>query len=191
MYPHCSLKPRSAEQGIALSWRVLFTPFSEFQVEADLIEMGRKRGLAIDAYCPAMTKWSKPPESPRLRHRHRPVRIQLPLYPGYLFVGLGPDHDGILPYSAVMDVRSDMEWVRSGGRPARFPYASPRLHLDALMRQEGDLPVTVFGLRLQENFKAFDFTRDRKKAAAAVRRAQLTFKSFAEFGQFANGQLAA
>lgn len=189
MYPSCRLKPRSAEQGLALSWHILFTPFAEFQVEADLIEMGRKRGLAIDAYCPAITRWSKPPESLRRRKNHVPVRIQLPLYPGYLFVGLGPDDDGILPFQAAMDVRSDMEWVKSGGRPVRFPYALPRLHLDALMRQ--DCPVTVFTLRLQENFKAFDFTRDRKKAAAAVRRAQLKFRSFAELGQFAAGQIAA
>lgn len=194
MYPHCSLKPRPAEHSLALSWFVLFTPFGEFQVEADLIEMGKTSGLAVDAYCPAVTKWAKAPQHP-YRHLVEDLpksRIQQPLYPGYLFVGLEPDERGDFPLAAIRAVRSDMEVLRSSGKPVTFPYASPQLHLDALMLASSDLPVTIFGLRLQEHFKAFDFTRDRKRAAAAVRRAQLKFRSFADLGEFVlGGRLAA
>ncbi len=185
MYPHCSLKPRQAEQADALSWFVIFTPFAEFQVEADLIAMGKKRELALDAYCPAETRWSKAPKSLMRQRSHKPARIQLPLYPGYLFVGLGPD----VSQSAVKSVRSDLEFLMQDGGPARFPYARPELRLDGMLNHGSD---TIFGLRMQEYFKAFDFTRDARKAAAAARQARLTFHSFADLGAFVTeGRIAA
>jgi len=161
-----------------LGWFVVCTENNEFSVEAALIDFGERAGLVIDAYCPARTVWH---ETQRER-----FRIQEPLYPGYLFVGLGATQRGAAgieyPIGEVERVKGVDGILRGAGALIQVPYDPPD---PEFLRFTGDAPDqawSIFGLREQERLLAFDFTRGiahSRRAAKAVKRARESFKGLA------------
>lgn len=160
----------------SLSWFAVYCT-SEFKAEEGLREAG------LEVYCPSLLRWHPV---------QRTVRVRLALFPGYLFVGLARDGHGDLPVPAVKAVEGVEDILSAGGAPVSIPYDPIDPEFTRLLRgkrDEGE-PFSIFALRLQEQCHAFDFTRDRKRAARAVRRAQITFRSFADFGKFLTAEAA-
>lgn len=162
-----------------LAWFVIFTEINEFSVEAELVELAKRRDLVIDAYCPAMTKW-------RDCRRER-FRVQEALYPGYLFAGVaatahGADGEAEYPLDQIERVGGVLGIVRGAGALVQVPYDPPD---PEFLRFTGDAPRSawsIFGLRLQEQALAFDFTcgvAHSRKAAKAVKRARESFTGLA------------
>lgn len=166
-----------------LSWFCIYAPAREFSVEAEIAQLASRFGRPLDAYCPAVTRWHS--TAPGVRHK-----VQEPLYSGYLFVGMAPDARGDYPFPAIKAIEGVVDFLGASGAPAEIPYAFPDPEYTRLLREPQDGFTCVFGLRLLEHARAFDFTRNGRRAAKAVRRARLTFRSFADLGQFLDGRAA-
>lgn len=139
-------------------YAVLTTPRSEERAAAGLRERG------FDVFMPFETRLKRTKDNSR-------ARIDRPLWPGYLFVGINPDCAGIYHVRLQEGVRGVV--VGTDGKPARIGW------IDLPKSDGGVRKVHIVNwLRERQASGEFDYTPARRTVFAKGARAKVTAGQF-------------